>query len=125
MLKKYLRLLLGRFINVSDKPKLGTLDLSRMTTQEYPFNSVGVYNSASITVPFSGLVIFSMQFDVTDCCIRKIDWGDFVRTGIPGDSQGRWQGLSLEVEKGETLLFEAFIKSTGTAVIKFIPYKNT
>lgn len=44
--------------------------------------------------------------------------------GITGNT-GRWQTLNAQVEKGETLLFEGFVKVAGTVSIKFIPYKNT
>ena len=107
-----------------EKPKIGTLDLSRMTIQTYNFGNVGYYNSVSLTAPFSGFVIFSMPLDVSDCAIRKLEWGDYARTGISGDT-GRWQTLNAQVEKGETLLFEGFVKVAGTVSIKFIPYKNT
>lgn len=124
MLKSFLQLLLSKFINVSEKPKIGTLDLSRMTIQTCNFGNVGYYNSISLTAPFSGFVIFSMPLDVSDCAIRKLEWGDYARTGISGDT-GRWQTLNAQVEKGETLLFEGFVKTAGTVSIKFIPYKNT
>lgn len=124
MLKSLLQLLLSKFINVSEKPRIGTLDLSRMTIQTCNFGNVGYYNSTSLTAPFSGFVIFSIPLDVSDCAIRKLEWGDYARTGISGDT-GRWQTLNAQVEKGETLLFEGFVKVAGTVNIKFIPYKNT
>lgn len=124
MLKSLLQLLLSKFINVSEKPRIGTLDLSRMTIQTCNFGNVGYYNSISLTAPFSGFVIFSMPLDVSDCAIRKLEWGDYARTGI-SDNTGRWQTLNAQVEKGETLLFEGFVKVAGIVSIKFIPYKNT
>ena len=124
MLKPLLQLLLSKFINVSEKPRIGTLDLSRMTIQTYNFGKVEDYNRISLTAPFSGFVIFSMPLEISDCSIRKPEWGDYARTGISVDA-GRWQTLNAQVEKGETLLFEGFIKVAGTVSIKFIPYKNT
>lgn len=125
MLKSLLQLLLNRFINVSEKPIIGTLDLSRMTAQSYNFGNLDAYNSVSVTIPFSGFAIFYIPINVVDCSIRKGGWGDYARTGIPGDAHGRWQTLNTQVEKGETILFEAFVKQTGTVKVILIPYKNT
>lgn len=124
-LKSYLQLLLNRFINVSEKPNLGTLDLSRMVVHNLECNVTNQYVSTQLIVPFSGFVIFAIPCDVVDCAIRKYNWGDYARTGILGDSNGRWQTLNAQVKKGESMLFEAYPKTTGTALIKFIPYANT
>ena len=96
-----------------------------MTAQSYNFGNLDAFNSVSVTIPFSGFAIFYIPINVVDCSIRKSGWGDYARTGIPGDTSGRWQTLNTQVEKGETILFEAFVKQTGTVKVILIPYKNT
>lgn len=124
-LKSYLQLLLNRFINVSEKPNLGTLDLSRMVVHNLECNVTNQYVTAQLIVPFSGFVIFAAPFNTADCSIRKHGWGDYARTGVLGDSNARWQTLNAQVKKGESMIFDAYPITTGTALIKFIPYANT
>lgn len=124
-LKSYLQLLLNRFINVSEKPNLGTLDLSRTVVHNLECNVTDQFVSTQLIAPFSGFVILEAHFGIADCAINKDDWGDYARTGIPSDSIGRWQVLNTQVKKGDLIIFYVYPVNTGTALIKFIPYANT
>lgn len=125
MLKTYLQKLLNRFINVNEKPNLGTLDIDRIVENTLNCTDVTTWNSTQITAPFSGFVILYTHTNCIDSSIRKASWGDYARNGIPENSNGRWQTLNSQVKEGEQLIFEIWPKETGTAIIRFIPYKNT
>lgn len=121
MLKSLVALLLSKFVNVSEKPNLGTLDWPRAIAQEFPCTVLNQYNTKTVVAPYSGFVTFMLPFTVTAGSIHTGIRGDYSRA----DSVGGWLALNAVVEKGDNIIFDAYPKVSGTAIIRFIPYKNT